>query len=113
MRFGPSGTPLYENASIFLFLGVGLNLILAPLNLLPIPPLDGSRILAGFSRRARELFDRPQAHLFGMFLFLAIFFMSPIGGLLISGAWRGTIVLVDGVGGVVGNPAIWEVIDAF
>ncbi len=113
LRLGPAGTPLYENASMFLFLGVGLNLILAPLNLLPIPPLDGSRILSGFSRRARELFDHPQAHLFGMFVFIAVFFMSPIGDLLIGSAWRGAIAAVDGVGGLMGNPTIGEAIDGF
>jgi Zn-dependent protease len=113
VRFGPAGTALYENASMFLFLGVGLNLVLAPLNMLPIPPLDGSHVLAGVSRRARELFEHPQAQLFGMFAFIAIFFMSPIGDLFFEAAWRGAIAVIDGVGGVVGNPTIWEVIDAF
>ncbi len=113
LRFGPTGSALYENAAMFLYLGVGLNFVLAPLNLLPIPPLDGAHILAGISRRARELFEHPQARLFGMFVFIAIFFMSPIGGLFFAAAWRGAITVIDGVGGLVGNPTIWEVIDGF
>jgi len=45
---------LYENVWIFLRIGVILNLLLAMFNLLPVPPLDGSRILASFWDR----FDR-------------------------------------------------------
>ncbi len=105
LKFVPEGK-IWGNGAIFLYYGVALNLILAPLNLLPIPPLDGSRILAGFSWKARELFSRPDAQMIGMFLFLAVFFMTPIGGILIGKTWQGVDALIDGIGGVVGNQAI-------
>jgi len=105
-RFVPAGSALVGNVATFLYLGIALNLILAPFNLLPIPPLDGSRILAGFSPYFRELFQRPQAQLFGLFAFLAIFFMTPIGGILIGYCWDGAAALVNMAGGLVGNPPI-------
>ncbi len=81
LRFGPTAQPLHENVTTFLWTGGWLNIVLALLNLLPIPPLDGSRILAGLSRKARELYNHPQAQLFGMFVLLAIFF-TPIGDIV-------------------------------
>ena len=103
-RFVPAGSALVGNVATFLYLGIALNLILAPFNLLPIPPLDGSRILAGFSPHFRELFQRPQAQLFGLFAFLVIFFMTPIGGILIGYCCVGAAALVNMAGGLVGNP---------
>src|SRR3989344_200205 len=48
IRFLPSGAePLWGGAlSSFLFLVVIYNLMLAIINLIPIPPLDGSKVLA-------------------------------------------------------------------
>lgn len=109
IRLGPQGSDLARNGAVFLYFGVGLNLILAPFNLLPIPPLDGSRILAGLSPRVRELYERPQAQLFGLFVFIAIFFMTPIGGLFFQMGWKSAALLIDTVGGLVGNPPIGRV----
>ena len=102
-RFVPAGSAVAGNVATFLYLGIGLNLILAPFNLLPIPPLDGSHILAGFSPYFRELYQRPQAQLFGLFAFLAIFFMTPIGGIFIGYCWAATADLVNLAGGLVGS----------
>jgi len=102
-RFVPAGSAVAGNVATFLYLGIGLNLILAPFNLLPIPPLDGSHILAGFSPYFRELYQRPQAQLFGLFAFLAIFFMTPIGGIFIGYCWAATAHLVNLAGGLVGS----------
>jgi Zn-dependent protease len=111
LRVAPAGTePLYRNGAEFLFTGMWLNLILAVLNLLPIPPLDGSKVLSGFSSRARALFEHPQAGLFGMFAFIVIFFMSPIGSILFGMAWGVATTLTDAVGSLVGNPGIREVL---
>ena len=110
LKFCPAGTNLYQNIAIFLFYGVGLNFVLAPLNLLPIPPLDGSHILAGFSNKARDLYNHPQAPLFGMMLFMVIFFMTPIGSMFFSFAWLGAILIIDALGGLVGNPGIYQIV---
>ena len=110
LRFVPAGSGLWRNGAVFLYFGVALNLILAPFNLLPIPPLDGSRILAGFSPRMRELYQRPQAQIFGLFIFIAIFFMTPIGGLFfVFGRWAAA-ALIDLLGSLVGNPSVRQFI---
>ena len=79
-HYGPDAEPLQENVTNFLFMGGWLNLLMAAFNLLPIPPLDGSSILMGLSRRFYRLYQHPQAQMVGMFVLLAIF-LSGIGGL--------------------------------
>lgn len=49
---------LYTNVQVFLMVGAGLNLGLTLLNLIPVPPLDGSRILSSFVPAYRELTQR-------------------------------------------------------
>ena len=106
----PEDSAAYRPAAVFLFYGVALNFILAPLNLLPIPPLDGSRILAGFSRKADEFFSNPQAVIFGMMVFIAIFFLTPIGDIFFGFAWAGAVLIIDILGLFLGNPSIFEVL---
>lgn len=81
IRFGGAlaDEPLDGNLRLFFFFGGWLNLILFLFNLLPIPPLDGSRILAGVSRRAEAFYSRPEAMYFGLFVLAAIMF-TPVGG---------------------------------
>ncbi|MAT82556.1 MAG: site-2 protease family protein [Phycisphaerae bacterium] len=62
-----------EQGQLFLLIGGWLNLVLCLLNLIPVPPLDGSRILASCSWKIRELYRHPQAQFAGLFLFLLIF----------------------------------------
>jgi Zn-dependent protease len=96
LKFGPEGHRLYENLRVFFWTGGMLNVVLALLNLLPVPPLDGSDVLAGLSFRAWRLFRSPQAPMFGMFILLAIF-ITPLsmvfwgGGELIAAAWAGVV----------------------
>jgi Zn-dependent protease len=105
----PAGDTLFRNVATFLFYGIGLNLILAPFNLLPIPPLDGSRILAGFSRGAERLFDHPNAAMIGLMAFLLIFVMTPMGDLVFSGIWTVAANIVNSAGTPLGNPDVVEV----
>ncbi len=102
LRFGPTAQPLHENVKICLWTGGWLNIVLALLNLLPIPPLDGSRILAGLSRKARELYNHPQAQLFGMFVLLAIFF-TPIGDIVFDAISTGARLYVNALGALLGG----------
>lgn len=69
---------LYDNFTVFFLAGGFLNLVLAALNLMPIPPLDGSRIVASFSPWFRNLLDRPNAMMVG--LVLAVIAMNVFGG---------------------------------
>ena len=57
----------------FIAFGVMINLLLAFFNLIPIPPLDGSRILQGFlSDEAQEKYLRIER--FGMFIIFGLIF---------------------------------------
>lgn len=110
LKFYPQGSNLYENLAIFLFYGAGLNFFLAPFNLLPIPPLDGSHILSGLSRRVGEFYSKPQVQQFGFILFIVIFFMSPIGDYFFVFAWSTAILLIDLPGHLLGNPSIYDIV---
>ena len=77
-----------------------------------IPPLDGSRILAGLSRKAREFYDHPQAQSFGLFVLLAIFFVTPLGMLLWGGCKLVAVLCVDLPGAVLGSPPVFDVVSS-
>jgi Zn-dependent protease len=112
MRLVSEDAEAYRYGVVVLHSGIALNLILAPFNLLPIPPLDGAHILAGFWRRARRWLEHPQAPMIGLFVFAGVFFMSPVGGYLIDAAWSGTDRVVDLAGRPLGNPPIiWAIAD--
>jgi Zn-dependent protease len=68
--------PFSRNLAIFLWLGGFLNLLLAVFNMLPVPPLDGSRVLGSMVPRIERLFDDPQVRLYGMLAMLIIFFTA-------------------------------------
>lgn len=58
---------------IFLFGMVGLNVILAIFNLMPIPPLDGSKILEG-TLKGDALRAYEKIAPYGMIIFMVVFF---------------------------------------
>jgi Zn-dependent protease len=76
--FSP-GSGLLPTPSQFLLDFIEINLVLMLFNLIPIPPLDGSKILRGLAPRSWE---RPLATLeqWGPFLLLALVFLG--GGIL-------------------------------
>lgn len=63
----------YDNMRIFFRVGVGLNAILFLFNLLPVPPLDGSRILAAFVPPYRRFLGTQGGIVAGMVLFVLVF----------------------------------------
>ena len=69
------GEPLLTNLDIFLRLGAMLNLVLFLFNLVPIPPLDGGRILMKHSPGFRRLVhdENGQWILLGGFVLLFVF----------------------------------------
>lgn len=78
-------------AADFFFVFVFVNVLLAVFNVLPIPPLDGSKVLARFlPGRAREIYRSMEQY--GALFLLVIFFLFPgvifsiidpvVGGLL-------------------------------
>jgi Zn-dependent protease len=77
-----------ERATALLWLAGYINLALAILNLLPIPPLDGSRILSGLSIQAYSFFNRPEVMSASVFVVLAVVFLGA-GGLIFDAALAG------------------------
>lgn len=72
-------TPTGRNIFEFLYIFGTANLVLALFNLIPVPPLDGSKVLANFSRGYRQLVEDPSRQgLFAVIFILAFIFMSPV-----------------------------------
>ncbi len=100
MRAAPGAMATWELLLQMFFFGVGINLILALFNLIPIPPLDGSHVLyhflpPGIGMRYRELAR------YGMLLVIAFLFL---GGFTILSApvrWL-TFLLVGLAQGIAG-----------
>lgn len=66
-----------------LVLFVQINLVLMVFNLIPIPPLDGSKVLFAFLDRRTEYQIRPVLEQYGFVVLLLLFFLPPgnsIGG---------------------------------
>ena len=60
----------------FLLIWISLNVLLAVFNIMPIPPLDGSKVVAMFlPPRAREVYR--SLEVYGALFMLAIFFFFP------------------------------------
>lgn len=77
-------------------IGVSVNLVLMALNILPIPPLDGGRVLAGLlPHRAASVLARIEPY--GLFVILGLLFAGLLDNLmrpLIGGAERLIAALV-------------------
>lgn len=63
--------------------GVSINIILLVLNLLPIPPLDGSRILSAFLPR-KLAWQYNKLEPYGLFILLGLLFLGVLGPILMG-----------------------------
>jgi Zn-dependent protease len=70
----PRGTGLYFLGSL-LFAGISINVTLAWFNLIPIPPLDGSKILANILPRELAIAYESIAR-YGFFILIALMFLG-------------------------------------
>ncbi len=64
------------NLATVFWAGALLNIVLLMFNLIPVPPLDGSRILADFVPSYGRMFDGPQGQYVGLGLFMLMFFFG-------------------------------------
>ena len=72
-RLGLTGVA--DVIGLMIFIGVQINIALGIFNLIPVPPLDGSKILRGFlSRKYDYIFDRLEGPLGMMLLMFLVFF---------------------------------------
>ncbi|MFO0781908.1 MAG: site-2 protease family protein [Candidatus Saccharimonadales bacterium] len=77
LKFAASGAFMGEVLTIF----VSLNVALFVFNMLPIPPLDGSRVLYAFAPEAVQDFMR-QIEPFGLILIFGLIFVADLGGFI-------------------------------
>ena len=83
-----------------LFLFVRINLLLMVFNLIPIPPLDGSKVLFAFLDQRTEYQVRPFLEQYGFFILLAVLIFPPgnsIGSQIISPIINGIFNFLVGV----------------
>lgn len=75
-KFGGNiaGDPVLENVRVFLRIGLALNATLFLFNLMPVPPLDGSRILADFCPPFREFLETDAGKMLQFVGFAVLFF---------------------------------------
>jgi len=72
------GYPLSENLTVFFHLGAMLNIILMVFNLLPVPPLDGGRILMDVLPKYRELMHSENARWVGLGVLILFFLFGSL-----------------------------------
>ncbi len=92
--------PLYSNMVLFFRTGVFLNVLLMAFNLMPIPPLDGSRIVAHYSPGYRRFFESENGRWVGLGLLMLLFFFG--FDLIIRQVSSWAFVVWDALAGVVG-----------
>jgi len=77
LRYADASAGVWEQVFLFFWVGCWLNLVLAAFNMLPAPPLDGSKILASFWSSYRRIIEGEHA----IPLMIAIFALVFMGAL--------------------------------
>ncbi|MEM9021407.1 MAG: site-2 protease family protein, partial [Planctomycetota bacterium] len=93
----PEQATTASRASQLLWMTCYINLILFAFNLLPLPPLDGSHILANLSPRYRELLSTERFRSMSIVLFIAAFVLI---GFLFEPMQQVALVLTEMLSGV-------------
>lgn len=93
----PEQATTASRASQLLWMTCYINLILFAFNLLPLPPLDGSHILANLSPRYRELLSTEGFRSMSIVLFIAAFVLI---GFLFEPMQQVALVLTEMLSGV-------------
>jgi Zn-dependent protease len=75
-----------EVISTILYYMAHINIMLAAFNLIPIPPLDGSKILMGFSSR-RFQYSLARLEPYGMFIIIGLLYLGVLNPLIAFFQW--------------------------
>jgi Zn-dependent protease len=86
-----------DKLQLFFYLGACINIALALFNLMPCPPLDGSRILSDFFRPFREFINTQGGQALSFAAFIAWFFLAGPVVWGVGGAVAGVGTLMLGV----------------
>jgi Zn-dependent protease len=73
--------PLFGVAYTFLSVMARINIILASFNLIPIPPLDGSKILMGFTSREMQ-YTLARIEPYGFFIIIGLLYLGLLNPLI-------------------------------
>ena len=85
------GQPLTGTVALIASYTAYINITLAALNLIPIPPLDGSKILMGFASRNIQYF-LARIEPYGFFILIALLYLGWLDDFI--GFIRGIIVMI-------------------
>lgn len=96
-QFAPSH--VQDNVWVFLRVGAALNIALMLFNLIPIPPLDGSRILGSFWTGFERLLSTEQGAVVSLVLMMLLFFQG--GSFIFGTAFATTNTAIDAVVSVI------------
>lgn len=89
--------PLRTNMRIFLYAGAMINLMGVLFNLVPVPPLDGSKVMANISRGYRDLIESEKGQIA---TFIAAMLLFMVGG---SKIWAVTMTITFGAISIVAS----------
>jgi len=79
--YGLLGLPSFGTGAVFVYTLAHINITLAALNLIPIPPLDGSKILMGFApAETRYFLSRIEPY--GFFIIIGLLFLGLLNPLI-------------------------------
>jgi len=75
-----------ESLNIMLYYLAQINIMLAAFNLIPIPPLDGSKILMGFSSRSFQ-YSLARLEPYGFFIIIGLLWLGALNPLIAFFRW--------------------------
>lgn len=81
-----SSSPVYRYVDEVLFSLAKINIMLAAFNLIPIPPLDGSKILMGFTSRSFQ-YSLARLEPYGFFIIIGLLWIGALNPLIAFFQW--------------------------
>jgi Zn-dependent protease len=76
----------FESLNTLLYYLAQINIMLAAFNLIPIPPLDGSKILMGFSSRSFQ-YSLARLEPYGFFIIIGLLWLGALNPLIAFFRW--------------------------